>query len=324
MSAGSPLQQARGWFAWRPPQIGVAEGLLLRIGVAAIIWFSFFPAEPGYTSQPHPNGLAHYFDFTFLANPKIWFALKGIAAASLVAYVAGFAVPISLGYVVWLMIAFGTLRNSQGNIHHGSQVLTTIMLAQWLAYTLVAIRQRSAWLSLFKNVAAHSKSYFFSQQALAAGYICAGIMKIDKGKPAWSLGLHWVEQIPNMAVTVTRNGIQHFYSEADGLSLMQHGVRVGTWIGEHPTLAKLVIGPGLYLELLVVLALCNRRLAFWIGCSMLTMHWMIAFIMQLRFPLNEWMILLFLVNAPFLLLAGLRKLGIGRQKLKSADLVTAG
>ncbi len=313
------MQRFRSWFAWRPPEIGVSEGLLLRIAVAAIIWFSFLGVDSGYTSQPHPNGLASHFDFTFLANPDTWVVLKIFAAIALLAYIAGFAVPISLGYVVWLMIAYGTLRNSQGNIHHGSQVLTTIMLAQWLAYTIIAVRQKRAWLSLFNNVAAHSKSFFFSQQALAAGYICAGIMKIDKGKPAWSLGLHWVEQIPYMAVMVTRNGLQHFYSEANGSPLMQHGARVGAWISENPNLAKILIGPGLYLELLVVFALCNRRLAFWIGGSMLFMHWMIAFIMQLRFPLNEWMILLFLVNAPFLLLAAMRKIGIGGQPFKSPE-----
>jgi len=317
------VQKLRSWFAWRPPQVSVAEGFLLRLVVAAIIWFSFLRADPGYTSQPHPNGLASHFDFTFLATPDTWTALKTIAAIALLAYVGGFLVPISLGYVVWLMIAYGTLRNSQGNIHHGSQVLTTIMLAQWLAYTIVAFRQTRARLSIFDNVTAHTKSLFYSQQALAAGYFCAGIMKIDKGKPAWSLGLHWVEQIPYMAVMVTRNGIQHFYSEADGYSLMEHGARVGAWISEHPTLAKILIGPGLYLELLAVFALCNRKLAFWIGASMLVMHWMIDFIMQLRFPLNELMILVFLINAPFLLLATLRKIGVGRKWLETPKSATS-
>jgi hypothetical protein len=196
--------------------------------------------------------------------------------------------------------------------------LTTVVLAQWVAYLIVAIREkRRAWFSLFQNVGAHSKAYFYSQQAVVAGYVCAGIAKIGKGKPSWSLGWHWVEQIPHMSVMVTRNGIQHFYSEPEGQgnALMEHGERIGRLIAEHPLLAKLLIAPGLYFELLIVFAFCNRRLAIWIGLGLLIMHWLIAYIMQLRFPLNEVVIALFFVNVTFLLLTAVDKLSGGRWNL---------
>jgi hypothetical protein len=313
-------QKIKAWCAWRPPTIGSTEGLLLRLGLAAVIWFAFFNVDPSYTRQPHPNGFAEYIDFTFLADPSTWDTLKLIAAAALVAYVCGWVVPLSLGYILLLMIAYGTLRNSQGNIHHGSQALTTVVLGQWIAYLIVAIRDNQrAWYSLFKNVGAHSKSYFYSQQAVVAGYVCAGIAKIGKGKPSWSLGWHWVDQIPNMSVMVTRNGVQNSYSEADGRALMEHGERMGRLIAENPLLAKLLIAPGLYMELLIVFALCNRRLAVWIGLALLVMHWLIAYIMQLRFPLNELVIALFFINVTFLILAAIEKLSGGRWRLLETD-----
>ena len=69
------------------------------------------------------------------------------------------------------------------------------------------------------------------------------------------------------------------------------------------------------MELLIVFALCNRRLAFWIGLSLLVMHWLIAYIMQLRFPLNEFVIALFFVNVIFLLVAAVEKVSGGRWNL---------
>lgn len=309
-------QKIRSWFAWQPPTIGSTEAMLLRLAMALVIWFWCLKVDPSFTRQPHPNGVAEHFNLTFLADADTWHILKIVAGFALVAYVAGLLVPLSLGYVLGILILYGTLRNSQGNIHHGYQAFTTVLLAQWVAYLIVAIREdRKAWLSLFRNVGAHSKAYFYSQQAVVAGYVCAGIAKIGKGKPSWSLGWHWVDQLPHMSVHVTRNGIQHFYSEADGRALMEHGERVGRMLTEHPTLTKLAIAPGLYLELLIVFALCNRRMAIWIGLSLLIMHWLIAYIMQLRFPLNEFVIALFFVNVTFLLVAAADKLSGGRWHL---------
>ena len=306
-------QRIKSWFAWQPPVVGSVEGFLLRLTMAGIIWFVFFKVDPSYTKQPHPNGLAQYFSFTFLADPATWQVLKLIAGIALIAFVGGLVVPVSLGYVLWLMIAYGTLRNSQGNIHHGSQAIATVVLGQWIAYLIVAIRHNGrAWFSLFRNVGAHSKMYFYSQQAVVAGYVCAAIAKIGKGKPSWSLGWHWVDQIPNMSVMVTRNGEQNFYSAADGRALAEHGERIGRLIAEHPTLARLAIAPGLYFELLIVFAFCNRRLAIWIGVVLIVMHWLIAYIMQLRFPLNEMMIALFFLNVVYLGLAVVEKVSGGR------------
>ena len=309
-------QKFRSWFAWQPPTIGSSEAMLLRLAMAAVVWFYCLKVDPSFTKQPHPNGLAEHVDLTFLSNPDTWRILKVIAGFALIAYVAGLLVPLSLGYVVGLLILYGTLRNSQGYIHHGYQAFTAVLLAQWIAYLIVAIREdQKVWLSLFRNVSAHSKAFFYSQQAVVAGYVCAGIAKIGKGKPAWSLGWHWVDQIPNMSVIVTRNGTQHFYSEADGRAFMEQGQQVGRLIADHPILAKLAIAPGLYLELLIVFALCNRRLAIWIGLSLLIMHWLIAYIMQLRFPLNELVIALFFFSIAFLLVAAVDKITGGRWNL---------
>lgn len=310
----------RRWFAWRPPVVGASEGMLLRLGMALAIWFVFFGSDPRFDSQPHPNGLAEHFDLTFISVPETWQALKIGLVVALTAYVAGFAVPLTLGYTLWLMICYGTLRNSQGAIHHGSQLLATALLAQWVAYVLVAIRDKRAWLSLFRNTKAHSRALFYSQQAIVAGYLCAGIMKVERGKPAWSLGWHWVEQIPHMAIMVTRNGVQQFYNDSEGgRAAMEHGARVGGWITENPTLAKLLFLPGLYMELLIVFALCNRRLSFWIGLILLIMHWLIGWTMQLRFPLNECLLVLFTINVAYLIVAGGEKLSGGRLKLLAPD-----
>jgi hypothetical protein len=74
------------------------------------------------------------------------------------------------------------------------------------------------------------------------------------------------------------------------------------WMLEHPLLATLFFGSGLFLELFCIFAIGNRWLGFLIGVSLIVMHRSIDRLMGgVAFLNNELLCFIFLVNIPFLI-----------------------
>jgi len=67
--------------------------------------------------------------------------------------------------------------------------------------------------------------------------------------------------------------------------------------------ARLLFGGAFILELGALLALKNRAWACGIGLGLLAMHAGIHLVMHLRFVNHEWLILIFLVNVPWMVMA---------------------
>jgi hypothetical protein len=74
---------------------------------------------------------------------------------------------------------------------------------------------------------------------------------------------------------------------------------MAAWVGQHPNLAGVLFGGGLFLELFAFFGLWNRRLMALFGLSIFTMHMMISDLMNLGFFYNKWALFLFWVNLPF-------------------------
>ena len=261
-------------------EAGVERVLLALLVTWAFLGLDVFP------EQPAPTGLARFVDLTSLAQPWIYWTLTAGLGVALALFVTGRALPYSIGYVALLWTAVGTLENSQGVEAHYSQPAALVLLAQTLAYAIARYRPG--------GIAAHRRAFWYSQQALAAAYFVSGITKLVRSRG------RWLEDLPNIALQIVKSHDQSFFETLTG-DLIARGDRVAALVMEHPNTARLVFGWGLALELFVWLALLGRRWALGVGIALFLLHEGIAFVMQIRFPIHEALVVLYFVGLPALL-----------------------
>jgi hypothetical protein len=123
------------------PDVSRLEALLLRM-LLAFALFHFLPASLNQTTQPHPVGLAHWFDLTWLSEPSRYEFYRSLFIALLFAYVSGLWLSILLPLLTLLHVLPYTLINSQGHAHHGYQILSLTLLG--LSIAAICNRQRRA------------------------------------------------------------------------------------------------------------------------------------------------------------------------------------
>lgn len=249
-----------------------------------------------YSEMPAPHALGRCFDFTWIyAHHQL---LKtGLWVASAL-FVAGVLTLPAISYILVLAIGIGTLRNSQGHIHHGTQMMALTILAITIGYLTGTLRnfKTRKW-RVVSSLEDHRLAYLCAVQAIAAYYFVAGFSKIE------IRGLkRWITELPNMGLYVDRNGHQQ-YLAGGGPEAYERSQAIAGWINEHPLLTTLLFAPGLLVELAAPAALLNRRLAFMFGILLLGFHILVGYVMQLSFPMNELLILIFLVNVPFLIVS---------------------
>ena len=110
-----------GFFS--PPKVTPLEGFLLRVFFAVVVAYTFRFEVP-FSTQPHPTGLAHFFDLTWLSNPASYSIFRGVIYFLLFLYAAGVLLPITLPLLALGHVLAFTLYNSQGYTHHGFQIVS--------------------------------------------------------------------------------------------------------------------------------------------------------------------------------------------------------
>jgi hypothetical protein len=298
----------RKLFRFAPPELGHAELFLGRLLLVLVICGEDFIPVLGQIGLPGfffdidhdvqrvPNALANFIDLTFLSDPGVWIAVKWIFGVACLCYVAGILPVLSVGWILLVMVGYGTLRNSQGNIHHGTQLISLFVLGQFIGYAYRFVvdegRQRTLPVA-FAHREPHQTAVFYGMQLAVATYIVAGIWKVHR-----SGFFGWIADVPNLAVQVKKIGLQTYYADGNPAAL-EHADKMVHWLTAYPWLTSLLIGSGLIFELAAFLALFNRTLCALIGISLYVMHWIIRYVMGLEFGLNEWVLLIFFVNVPF-------------------------
>ncbi len=260
-------------------------------GLFAWLMWRMLPARIPFTAQPVPNGLAHFFDFTFLTDTAVYEPLRWGMLAALVCYVAGLLPVVSLGYATAMLIAVGTLENSQGAIGHHLQLVCLVAGGQWLVYAGGARRRLG---STHAALDIQQTAVQAAKVVIVAGYVASGCVKLIA-----SGGL-WVWQLPDIALQLVKTHANVYYD-----TLWPQAV----WSAEtlphlivtHPNLTRLAFTPGLVLELFAFFALIGRKAGFAIGAGLLLMHLLIRLVMQLSFSAHEWLLVIFFLNPPFLL-----------------------
>lgn len=110
----------------------------------------------------------------------------------------------------------------------------------------------------------------------------------------------WIAQLPNISVQILKTHGQQ-YINTQNPEIIERGWLIAEWISNNPNLVRTIFGSALYLELFAFLALLNRPAGIALGAGLWIMHSAIAYTMELHFSVNQWVILLFLVNVPFLI-----------------------
>ncbi len=286
----------KNWLRHQPIRHARWEVLLLRLGLAWVVWQTF-DGNSDFTAQPHPNGIARWMELTFLSDDAIEMPLRKAARACLAAYVLGVPAALSLLLPLALGIALFTLKNSQGAIGHSFQVVHLCLLAAWLA-GVWRLRCRLAGKALPQAFTPGQLELDWARQALMAGYVVSAITKLIE-----SGGL-WFRDSQYFALHLVKNLDMKFYGT------LEEGTRRMEWLPEfmiaHPHWSQLFFGLALPLELFAFLGCRNRRLALIFGLGLIAFHACVKQLTELDFVNNSLLLWVLMVNPAWWLIASWR------------------
>lgn len=262
------------------------EVLALRLAMAYIAWGTFY-GDSQFTTQEHPNGIAIWFDLTFLSEDRVEMPLREVARWSLVAWVVGVPAVISLLVPTFLGIGLLTLKNSQGAIGHSYQVVHLCLLLAWAAGLwngVCRLRKKE----LPHGFTAGQLELDWARQALAAGYVVSAITKLVNSGGLWFRDSHY------FALHLIKNNDMKFYGKLEPAA---HQLQ---WLPElmmqHPMLSQLFFGLALPLELFAFLGCRNRQMALVFGIGLIAFHYSVKQLTQLDFVFNVQLLLVLMVN----------------------------
>jgi hypothetical protein len=279
--------------ARRPiPAYEFYERLVMRALFAWLV-FKATPFALAVNGIPSPNGIARLVDLQFLLDPRVYALCRMVLAAALIFYALRLVVWLALPVALFLHLAANAIVNSQGAIQHASQIVSLVLLAQTAAhfYGLWRRRQGEARTRL------EDRTIWWSQQTIVAVYLVAGITKLIVTK-----GL-WIFQARLIAVSVAKAAYQSFYDTLDPVVLEQQ-LSVAHFAAAHGWIVALIAAGGLFLELGSPLMLLNRAWAAILGGGLLCFHLGLDYTMRLSFIHNQWLLVIFMINAPYWIVVG--------------------
>lgn len=290
------MRLLRSFFAdgFRPMRVGGVEFFVFRVVFAWLVWLTItkWPTIP-FESQPHPAGLAKLMDLTWLADPGYLAICQYLALAGLVIYVTGRFMWLALPVVCFVQVAINSLYNSQGYTFHGHQLVGLALFAQTIVVVALAVHGRMKGTPHARHsLKLAAMMIFYSQMAVASAYAVSVVSKMKNSDGKWLARSHY------HAVQLIKTDRQHYYSKPDsskGLGTSDAAVKA-EWVAAHPWISRIMFAGGFFSELFVFLGLKNRRWALGVGVAVIGLHWGIAFVMNLTFPLNEILVLMLFIN----------------------------
>lgn len=239
-----------------------------------------------YTSQPHPNGLGHWIDFSFLSNNAIEQPLRLGMLVSVLLYAIGVPSVFSLALPLFFSIGTATLSNSQGAIGHMAHGLHLVLLVMWLAGAWSWWRKRQGK-PLKAGFSTGQLEADWARQALSAAYVVSAITKLWESKGLWFIDARYVP------LHMVKNNEMKFYQSLD-----ENFLRLD-WLPQvmldHPLLCQVLFGVALPLELFVFIGLRNRRAAAFFGIGLVVFHLAVRELMSLFFFFNIVLLLTYFV-----------------------------
>ena len=287
------------------------ETFFMRVIVAVATLITLWYPSP-FNSQPQPHGLAAWgVDFTWLGDASLTTVMRGIHLVCCLLYVFGVVPVLSLLPPLIASLGMGVLGNSQGAIGHATQIVTTVLLLQWLAYVWAAVQPRTR-LPMPRGYDRHQLAADWSRQGVAATYVVSALSKLIESKG------DWISDTPYFGLQIVKSNSMGFYDwlapRTAGL-----GAGMGQWFVDHPSLAVLIFGAALPLELFAFLGLHNRRSALLFGVILFVFHSTVTEMMQLGFLYHKLLLLAFFINPAWWVVEGMRSLDGVRASHRSAQ-----
>lgn len=269
----------------------------MRVLFAWLVW----RATPGaliVNGIPAPNGLTRVFDLRFLLDPHFFAIAHTVLAVALMLFALRLLVWLALPVAFFVNVAANAITNSQGAIQHAFQIVSLVLLAQTAAhyYGLWRRRRENEERRLLED-----RAIWWSQQTIVAVYFVAGIIKLFVTK-----GL-WIFQARFIGVSVAKSAYQSFYNNLDQADLEKQ-LAVAHFAAAHGWIIALIAAGGLFLELGSPLMLLNRATAAVFGALLICFHLGLDYSMRLSFIYNQWLLLIFMINLPYWVVTGARKI----------------
>jgi len=286
-SAPAPRWWRPAVFQWNPFEL-----LVMRAGFAWLAFTNVKWATAPYTEQKFPNGLARFFDLTWLGHHPPSQMTQYVIMAFLGLYVLGLVPALGLLPLAFFATLIGTLINSQGAINHSWQMVTMMLLAQLIVYAWPRKADGSWQFSpVWKpDLTRHRQAANAAMVVIAASYVVCGVVKIVN-----SGGL-WLHKAPYLAVQLFKTHYNHFY---DTLNMPPEWLQdITEFLVENPNIARIVFGSGLLIELLGFVILISRRWSFIGGLAIIALHLSISRLMNLNFEAHMFAVLIYCVNLP--------------------------
>lgn len=287
--------------AIRPFETNLLEAFLLRAGVALVVW-RLFPLST-FPEEPVPNGLARLpgVTFTWLDNPDVIAACQWIMAVALVLFVLRRFTGIALVTITSLLIAAGTLANSQSTeVTHHSQIVTLVMLATTVWHFVGRKRGLLSPGPAAGRLDWHRNAMFIVMQVIVATYMVSVVSKM------WYSEGEWIKRAANIPVQLEKNRLASHYNQVGRAPERAHATlderlqdaTQDAFIAS-PTLARAAMTSGMLIEAFCFLALLGRRQALAAGLLLISFHLIISWTMNLTFRYHLYLLALYFVAVPW-------------------------
>ena len=279
---------AAGFFSL--PTVSSLEGFFLRL-LFGVVVASTLSLQVPFHDQPHPVGLARFFDLTWLSDPEKLSAYRGLLYLLLLVYASGWLLPIVLPLLAVAYSLMFTLYNSQGYTHHGYQIIGLTLLVQAVTVVYYAVLKG---LRLQPPDALLNSWLLVQSQVVVTGtYLVSFLTKLFATGGMWFWNAHYI------ALDMIKTQRQHYFSRFNPADLGDPPEAI--WLLEHPWMARGLFASGVVLEAIAFFALASRRLGFVIGVGLILMHRSVSMLMGLRFQNNEMLSAIFLIGVPYVL-----------------------
>jgi hypothetical protein len=279
---------AAGFFSL--PTVSPLEGFFLRL-LFGVVVASTLSLQVPFHDQPHPVGLARFFDLTWLSDPEKLSAYRGLLYLLLLVYASGWFLPIVLPLLAVAYSLMFTLYNSQGYTHHGYQIIGLTLLVQ--AVTVVYYAVLKGLRLQPPDTLLNSWLLVQSQVVVTGTYLVSFLTKLFATGGMWFWNAHYI------ALDMIKTQRQHYFSRFNPADLGDPPEAI--WLLEHPWMARGLFASGVVLEAIAFFALASRRLGFVIGVGLILMHRSVSMLMGLRFQNNEMLSAIFLIGVPYVL-----------------------
>lgn len=286
---------------WASYELVAMRGLMVLV----LLYRGGLPARLPFEGTSHPVGVARMFDLGFMGG-STYARLRRLALPAGLLYATDLVPVVGGLYLTVLVLLAVTFNNSQGAINHGlhlSLVTLVAELAARIAHPVLTGLDVDVDSLLLES--APQTAAWWAVQAILATYFVSGVSKLAR------TGLLWVGEASRLALAMavqTEIGLQD-HPRAQRQE-RERRLRVASWLVGRRVHGGLLFAGGLWLELLAPLALANRATLVVGGLALISLHKAIGVVLLLPFKLYQLVLLIYLVNVPYLAVELLTWLGV--------------